>query len=95
VHPSWRVDGRGRVGPRAQCQSAATLGGGKKVDGTHAGAGGEWATAGILALPLVRQAPPAAGDIRIELRRGASTVTISWPAQAAGECAAWLREWLR
>jgi transposase len=49
----------------------------------------------FLALPLVRQAPPAAGDIRIELRRGASTVTISWPAQAAGECAAWLREWLR
>jgi transposase-like protein len=49
----------------------------------------------FLALPLVTQLPPAAGDIRIELRRGASTVTISWPAQAAGECAAWLREWLR
>jgi len=49
----------------------------------------------FLALPLVTQPPPAAGDIRIELRRGASTVTISWPAQAAGECAAWLREWLR
>ena len=35
------------------------------------------------------------GDIRFELRRGATTVTISWPTQAAGECAAWLREWLR
>lgn len=51
----------------------------------------------FLALPLVAQArqPPVAGDIRIELRRGATTVTISWPTQAAGECAAWLREWLR
>ena len=51
----------------------------------------------FLALPLVTQAhsPPAAGDIRIELRRGATSVTISWPAQAAGDCAAWLRAWLR
>jgi transposase-like protein len=51
----------------------------------------------FLALPLIAQAqpPPAAGDIRIELRRGATSVTISWPTQAAGDCAAWLREWLR
>lgn len=51
----------------------------------------------FLALPLVAgaQQPPAAGDIRIELRRGATTVTISWPAHSAGDCAAWLREWLR
>ena len=37
----------------------------------------------------------AATDIRIELRRGASTVTLSWPLVAACECAAWLSEWLR
>jgi hypothetical protein len=37
----------------------------------------------------------AAADIRIELRRGATTVTIAWPGQAAGECAAWLGQWLR
>jgi transposase-like protein len=51
----------------------------------------------FLALPLVAgaQQPPAAGDIRIELRRGATTVTMRWPTQAAGDCAAWLREWLR
>jgi len=51
----------------------------------------------FLALPLVAepQPSPAARDIRIKLRRGATTVTISWPAQAAGDCAAWLREWLR
>lgn len=34
-------------------------------------------------------------DIRMELRRGDSSVTVSWPAQCAGECATWLREWLR
>jgi len=50
----------------------------------------------FVALPLVATPKSAdSGDIRIELRRGAMTVTISWPAQAAGDCAAWLREWLR
>ena len=38
---------------------------------------------------------PAAGDIRIELRRGAMTVAVTWPAGSAGECAAWMRELLR
>ena len=37
----------------------------------------------------------ASTDIRIEVRRGVSTVTVSWPLQGASECAAWLREWLR
>ena len=39
--------------------------------------------------------PSAAADIRIELRRGATSVTVSWPTQAAAECAAWMRELLR
>lgn len=42
--------------------------------------------------PGVMAAP---ADIRIELRRGATTVKVSWPAQMASECAAWLREWLQ
>lgn len=37
----------------------------------------------------------AATDIRMEMHRGASSVTVSWPAQYAGDCGAWLREWLR
>ena len=45
-------------------------------------------------LPQRAMATPSA-DIRVELRRGASTVTVSWPLQGSGECAAWLREWLR
>jgi len=50
----------------------------------------------FVALPLIATPKPTEpSDIRIELRRGAMTVTITWPAQAAGECAAWLREWLR
>jgi transposase len=50
----------------------------------------------FVALPLVATPKSAEGsDIRIELRRGAMTVTITWPAHAAGDCATWLREWLR
>ena len=33
--------------------------------------------------------------IRLELRGGASSVSLQWPASAATECGAWLREWLR
>ena len=39
-------------------------------------------------------ASPAAADIRLELRRGAATVTVNWPAQEAAVCGRWLREWL-
>ena len=38
---------------------------------------------------------PMAKDIRVELRRGATTITVTWPADAAGECAVWIRELLR
>ena len=40
-------------------------------------------------------APTALVDIRIELQRGATAVTVTWPASAAAECAAWMRELLR
>ena len=54
------------------------------------------ATAEFVALPLVEPTRSGDGaDIQVELRRGATTVTIRWPAQAASECAAWLRSWLR
>lgn len=33
--------------------------------------------------------------IRIELRRGGTAITVAWPASAAAECAAWMRELLR
>ena len=34
-------------------------------------------------------------DIRIEMRRGITTMAITWPGAAASECAAWMRELLR
>jgi transposase len=40
-------------------------------------------------------APASGADIRVELQRGATTVTVTWPASAASECAAWMRELLR
>lgn len=39
--------------------------------------------------------PSVLADIRIELQRGATAVTVTWPASAASECAAWMRELLR
>ena len=46
-------------------------------------------------VPLALPAPAIEGDIRIELQRAGTTVTLVWPASAAGDCAAWLREVLR
>ncbi|MGH7633197.1 MAG: IS66-like element accessory protein TnpA, partial [Gemmatimonadaceae bacterium] len=45
---------------------------------------------------VVGDAPPGrkAGDIHIELRRGATALAIRWPVSAATECAVWLRELL-
>jgi transposase len=34
-------------------------------------------------------------NIRVELRRGTTTVTVVWPIGAATDCATWLRELLR
>lgn len=49
-----------------------------------------------VSLPAPAPTPQAqAPDIRVELRRGPTTVTVTWPAGAAAECAAWMRELLR
>ena len=34
-------------------------------------------------------------DIRIELRRDALTVNVTWPLAASAQCAGWLRELLK
>jgi IMP dehydrogenase/GMP reductase len=34
-------------------------------------------------------------DIRVEIRRGVTAITVSWPISAAAECAAWMRDWLK
>lgn len=59
------------------------------------------ATAKALPLPTFVPValPPApvasAPDIRIELRHGHTSVAVTWPISATGECAVWLRELLR
>lgn len=65
------------------------------------------AEAGVRPLPNVERAPEAApafiplplptaaGDIRIELQRAGTTVTVTWPTGAAADCATWLRELLK
>ena len=45
-------------------------------------------------LPLA-PAESASCDIRIEIRRGNVAIKVDWPVQASGDCAAWLRDWLR
>ena len=42
-------------------------------------------------LPCTQPTP----DIRIELRRGATAITVHWPSVEAVQCAAWMRELLR
>jgi transposase len=59
------------------------------------GAGTAASAAQFIALQMPASAPAALPNIRIELRRGATTVSVSWPGQAASECGAWLCEWLR
>jgi transposase len=49
----------------------------------------------FMALQLPAPAPSSCGDIRIELRRGATTIAVTWPTGAAAECAVWMRELLR
>ncbi|MDP4302923.1 transposase [Leptothrix discophora] len=51
-----------------------------------------------LFLPVGLPAPtpqPQLADNRIELQRGATAITLTWPVSAAGDCAAWLHELLR
>lgn len=47
------------------------------------------------AVPAPAPEPDVPQEIHIELRRGAVTVSVRWPMQAAAQCATWLREILR
>ena len=63
--------------------------------------GGALATTASSAVPIAFvpvQLPPAqaeSADIRIELRRGPISISVSWPCAAASACAAWMSELLR
>lgn len=52
--------------------------------------------AAFIELPLAQPSTlPVPQDIRIEVQRGPTTVSITWPASSAAECASWLRDLLR
>ena len=46
-------------------------------------------------LPAPAEAPAPSSDIRMEVRRGAMHVVVTWPAALASECGGWLRDLLR
>jgi transposase len=49
-------------------------------------------------VPVSLPAIPASADLRdiqIQLRRGTTTMTITWPVSAAADFGAWMRELLR
>ena len=46
-------------------------------------------------VPLPSAAFAPAPDIRIELRRGATSVSLTWPVSAGEHCAAWMRDLLK
>ena len=69
----------------------------RRVDRDKALTAPAMSTGDFIALPMPDTSAPAAvgADIRIELRRGAIAVNVSWPLTAAPHCAAWLRDVLR
>lgn len=47
-------------------------------------------------IPLrIGEPTTAVPDIQIEVRRGATTISLCWPGSAAAQCAQWLQGWLR
>ena len=48
---------------------------------------------GFVPQPMPASAAPQ--NICIELRRGALSITVTWPSSSAAECANWMRELLR
>ena len=47
-----------------------------------------------LPLPVPKEPAAVAPDVRVELRRGPVSITVTWPVSAAVELAAWTRELL-
>ena len=52
-------------------------------------------TPGFVALQLSPPPLAAPADIRIDLQRADTMIKVTWPRDAAAQCAAWLRELLR
>jgi transposase len=46
-------------------------------------------------VPLIASTQAPAQEIVLEVRRGATAITMRWPVSAAHDCAQWLQGWLR
>jgi len=55
---------------------------------------GEFVPISLPAMSAMSSSPNAT-DIQIQLRRGATSMTITWPLAASADFAAWMRELLR
>jgi transposase len=49
----------------------------------------------FIPVSLAATAVAPTGDIQVQLRRGATAMTITWPVAASAEFAGWMRELLR
>ncbi len=69
----------------------------KRQGGTQASHSTDVSPAEFVPLQLAAapSAAPAPGAIEVEVRRGATTITVRWPLSAAGDYGAWLQGWLR
>jgi transposase len=68
----------------------------REAEGMPAGVPAKVAPAAPAFVPVHLPEPVApASEIRIDVRRGATTITVAWPMAAAAECAGWMRELLR
>lgn len=103
MHAARHVDGCGSDGQWNQCEPVAPLGAGSRdaspqrvarsVADAQAPSGRR--SCPCCLVPMQLPAKVAAADIRIELRRGATLISVTWPIDSAGECASWVRELLR
>lgn len=84
----WVIDAETRAGKGSASNADRLAAAGDKTTPS--------APLSFLPLAVPTPAPPTPADeIRIELQRGATTIKVAWPATAAADCAAWLRELLR
>ena len=45
--------------------------------------------------PTAQGAPGPVPDIRVQIQRGSSAITVNWPLDGAAACASWLQNLLR
>ena len=65
----------------------------RRAGGGHSVATPEVTT--FIPVTMTPAAPAVVDAIRIELRRGALAVNVSWPLATSAQCASWLRELLK